>query len=182
MLRKPNGQQLPNVSCKCRDRKTDMTKLSNFIVLLLAIGLSSCYSPYRQFADEEKPEEKNLVGSYKLDLSKADCISDADKEKNPQITLSADGTFSVANFPVFTEFEKYEMCNGKGKWNVEREESWRCWGIFINYNSLYNSQTGDSAKTFITNYFIYGKKDPFKIYVIISDPDLWYGMLFEKTK
>lgn len=158
-----------------------MTNTLRQILLVLALGFLSCNSPQRQFTKDE-PKLSCLVGIYKLDLSKADCLSETDKTKDIQITLNADSTFSVKNFPIFKEFEKYEVCNGNGEWQIERESSWNCWGIFINYKKLCNSQTGDTITTPITNYFISGDKEPYKIYVMISDPDLWYGILFKKVQ
>jgi hypothetical protein len=156
-----------------------LTKTLRQIFVFLVLVFFSCNSPQRHFTKNE-PKLLSLVGTYKLDLSKADCLSEIDKAKDIQFTLNADSTFSVKNFPIFNDFEKYEICNGNGNWQIERESSWGSWGVFINYKTLLNSQTGDTISTPITNYFIYGDKEPYKIYVMIGDPDTWYGMLLKK--
>lgn len=156
-----------------------MTKTLSQILFSLALCFFSCSPPQRQFTKDE-PKLNSLVGTYKLDTLKADCLSQADKTKDVEFTLNADSTFSVKNFPIFGQLEKYQVCNGNGRWHIEQEKSWNCWGIFIIYDLVVNSQTGDTISTPVTNYFIYGDKEPYKIYVMISDPDQWYGMLLKK--
>jgi len=152
-------------------------------VIFFAIsGLVSCEkynSLYSHFATN-KPSFNQLIGKYKMDLEKADYISDIDKAKVPEIILNADSTFSVSNFPIFVSFEKYELCNGIGKWSIEKDSSFGTWAISVLYDSLYNSQTLKTKGRLSTYYFVYENKPPYKIYNIANDPDTWAGIIYNK--
>lgn len=136
-------------------------------------------SPYSHFASD-KPKFTNLIGTYKIDSKKADYISIKDKLKNPTIILNIDSTFSVTNFPIFGSFEDYELCNGSGKWTLDKHSSFNSWTISVSYDTLYNSQTFKSKGRLGTDYFIYNNQTPYKIYDIASDPDEWAGIIYGK--
>ena len=136
-------------------------------------------SPYSHFASE-RPDFNDLVGTYKMDSEKSCCITDDDKRNNINLTLNADSTFSVENIPTFGFFENYELCNGTGKWTIRKYSSFDSWSISMRYDSLYNSQTSEKKDNQSLSYFIYNNEPPYKLYEIVSDPDSWAGILYEK--
>ena len=138
-------------------------------------------SPYSNFATD-KPVFSELVGSYQLDIQKADYISKKDISIQPRITLNADSTFIVTNFPIFGLSENYEMCNGHGKWTIEKGSPDGTWAISVLYDTLYDSSTKKSRVKLRTEYSVYNNKPPYKIYDVVSDPDEWAGVLYKKTK
>jgi hypothetical protein len=136
-------------------------------------------SPYSHFATD-KPIFNELVGSYQLDIQKADYISKKDITKHPEMTLRADSTFIVVNFPIFSTFDNYELCNGEGKWQIGKHSSFNTWTISVLYDTLNEVDTKRGKGKLGTEYFIYNNKPPYKIYDIASDPDEWTGVLYRK--
>jgi hypothetical protein len=137
-------------------------------------------SPYSHFASD-KPAVNELAGSYQLDLQKVDYLSKQDILKQPEIDLKTDGTFAVKNFPIFVSFHNYDICNGNGKWQLDKHSSFNTWIIFVLYENLYDANTKAGKEKFGTEYFIYNNKPPYQIYDIVGDPDEWAAVLFKKV-
>lgn len=134
-------------------------------------------SPYSHFATKE-PKFDKVVGTYHFDKEKSLALDGEDKKLSPTITLNADSTFVVTNFPV-EEMFSYELCNGKGKWRIEKDDSWNAWTIFVSYDTLINLKT-NKPKQMATDYFIYNNEPPYKIYCIAGgDPDSWEAYIFK---
>ena len=108
-------------------------------------------SPYSHFATKQ-PAVNRLVGTYHFDKENSLSLEGKDKQLTPTITLNTDSTFVVTNFPQVDMFS-YELCNGRGKWRIEKDDSWNAWTIFVRYDTLINIQT-NQPKQMATDYFI----------------------------
>jgi len=137
-------------------------------------------SPYSHFA-QNKPDYNQLIGTYYLDPKNATYLSDHDKNLKGQIILKSDSTFSITNYPIFNDFDNYDLCNGTGKWKLEKYFSFGDpWTIAVNYDSLTIVKTNQPRQGLYTNLFIYNNKPPYKLYDIVSDPDEWAKVIYEK--
>ena len=137
-------------------------------------------SPYSHFA-QNKPDYNQLIGTYYLDPKNATYLSDHDKNLKGQIILKSDSTFSITNYPIFNDIDNYDLCNGTGKWKLEKYFSFGDpWTIAVNYDSLTIVKTNQPRQGLYTNLFIYNNKPPYKLYDIVSDPDEWAKVIYEK--
>lgn len=153
-------------------------------------------SPYSHFATD-KPEFSEIVGEYQLDNASATYLEPNDRKLigNIKIELNPDSTFTFENLPIFGPFDDYCIANGKGEWNIEKHSSFYSWALSMKFDPFEISKTGRRRfasrdlfpsvekrnRGFITSYFIYNNKPPYAIYYIISDPDSWEGLKFNKT-
>ena len=133
-------------------------------------------SPYSHFA-KKQPEFGKLVGTYHFDKENSIELDSADKKLSPTITLNTDSTFVLANFPI-EEMLSYGLCNGKGKWRIEKDDSWNAWTIHVKYDTLINLKT-NNPKQMGADYYIYNNQPPYKIYCIAGDPDTWEAYIFK---
>ncbi len=137
-------------------------------------------SPYSHFA-QDKPDFKELIGTYYLDPKNATYLTDHDKDLQGHITLKSDSTFTITNYPIFNDFDNYDICNGIGKWKLEKYFSFGYpWTISVHYDSLTIAKTNQSRQGLFTNLFIYNNKPPYKLYDIVSDPDEWAKVMYER--
>lgn len=153
-------------------------------------------SPYSHFATD-KPEFSEIVGEYQLDNASATYLEPNDRKLigNIKIELSPDSTFIFENLPIFGPFDDYCIANGKGEWEIEKYSSFQPWALLMEFDPFEISGTGRRRfasrrlfgsvekrnRGFITAYFIYNNRPPYAIYYIISDPDSWEGLIFNKT-
>lgn len=137
-------------------------------------------SPYSHFA-QGKPDFDELIGTYYLDPKNATYLSDHDKDLKGRIILKSDSTFLITNFRNFNDFDNYDLCNGTGKWNLEKYFSFGDpWTISVHYDSLTIVKTNLPRHGLSTNLFIYNNKPPYKLYDIVSDPDEWAKVMYER--
>jgi hypothetical protein len=153
-------------------------------------------SPYSHFATD-KPEFSEIVGEYQLDNASARYLLPDDRKLigNIKIDLRPDSKFIFENLPIFGPFDDYCIANGKGEWEIEKYSSFQPWALLMKFDPFEISGTGRRRfanrrlfesvekrnRGFITTYFIYHNRPPYAIYVIISDPDNWEGLIFNKT-
>ena len=137
-------------------------------------------SPYSHFA-QDKPNFNEIIGTYYLDPENATYLSDHDKSLQGQITLKSDSTFTITNYPIFNLFDNYDLCNGTGKWKIKQYFSFNdAWTISVHYDSLVITKTNKPRQGLYTNLFIYNNEPPYKLYDIVSDPDVWAKVMYEK--
>jgi hypothetical protein len=137
-------------------------------------------SPYSHFA-QDKPDFNELIGTYHLDPKNTSYLTDHDKNLKGQITLNTDSTFVISNYPIFNFFEDYDLCNGSGTWQIDQHSSFNnAWTILVRYDSLRIVETNESRQGLVTDLFIYNNESPYKLYDIVSDPDEWAKVMYEK--
>lgn len=139
-------------------------------------------SPYSHFA-QNRPDFNEIIGTYHIDPKNASYLTDQDKNLQGQITLHPDSTFTISNYPIFSHFDNYDLCNGTGQWKLEKYFSFgEPWTISVHYDSLTIVKTNQARQGLYTNLFIYNNEPPYKLYDIVSDPDEWAKVMYEKKE
>ena len=148
------------------------------------IGGEKFSSPYSHFAITE-PNFSDIVGEYKLsDLTKKQLHFPDSLSQKIVILFNADSTFAFENFPehgMSMELTDYRISNLYGKWKIENDnENWVI-PMNIKVSKDIKSNITDSSGIYISNGFnVYNNKPPYDIYIIIGDPDSWYGITLQK--
>jgi hypothetical protein len=98
------------------------------------------------------------------------------------ITLLGDGTIIITNIPdwwlTFGE-PQGGFDSGRGTWSIQKHQEW--WALSVGFTdttqfaSLTNKPGGLG-----TEMMLVGEKSPYKIHLIVGDPDAGRGMEFEK--
>lgn len=124
-------------------------------------------------------------GVYVADTNTMDLITGEGHYKpvSPSITLFPDGAIVITNIPDWWNTFG-QACggfdSGRGFWRVEKHRDW--WavlGCFTN-TAQFASLTNKSER-FGSDMMLIGEKPPYKIHLIIGDPDEGRGMEFEKS-
>jgi hypothetical protein len=139
-------------------------------------------SPYSHFATIQ-PKLYNIAGDYKLDdITMKELKFPDSLIKKTIIRFNSDKTFEMKYFPhhVGMKLNNYNIINTRGEWEIE--ESQGHWVIGMRFDSITNCLSGYKYGGYYnTNgYNIYGNKPPYKIYIIVGDPDSWLGLILHK--
>ena len=118
-----------------------------------------------------EPSMSELVGSYHLDTSTKLLIEKGyfPLAPNNSLNLHADETFSTENMPDLISDEwnaKSEFVTGKGTWQVKFDSLNRDWFLYLEFSEL-NGAPSNQA----THIRLAGRKAPYNLYYIVSDPD-----------
>jgi hypothetical protein len=141
-------------------------------------------SPYSHFATTE-PKFSDIVGEYELsDLSKKQLNFPDSINKKTVIRFNDDSTFVLENFPehgMGMELTDYRISNSSGKWKIESDNGHWVIPMDIKISTDIKSNITDSSGMYNSNGFnVYNNKPPYDIYIIIGDPDSWYGLTLQK--
>jgi hypothetical protein len=140
-------------------------------------------SPYSHFTTTE-PKRSDIVGEYKLsDLSKKQLNFPDSINNKTIIRFNADSSFDFQNFPECNgmEMSDYRIKNSTGKWKLENDNGH--WVIPMNYEvstDIKSNTTDSSGMYYYNSYNVSNNKPPYDIYIIIGDPDSWYGVTLQK--
>ena len=158
---------------------------------LLCCLLASCRPPplmsYPWFWDytRAKPKESDLPGGYKiLKIRLSTDLAKQIREQQPSVTLSADHTALLANFPRFDGFGDRVDCTRSGiaDWSLDKDlgasDGWQL--AFKNYRpSMPAAACGQEDS--IWPVLLLGQKPPYRLYLTVGDPDSDTGIEFQKV-
>ncbi|CAN5393173.1 hypothetical protein BH09SUM1_BH09SUM1_33610 [soil metagenome] len=161
--------------------------------VLLAIGVvvfaivEYRRDPYGWLYTRNKPNPSDLVGVYTPVAKSLAFIKDEGhyKPRPASIALFADGTMTISNIPDWwnngwgTSGGGFD--SGTCTWKLNQDK-WRC-NLWINFSK---TDQFDSLKRehkpFNGEMELTGQKPPYKIYLIVGDPDSDEGIWFEKQE
>ena len=168
-----------------RRQRQNLRAMRAFVFLLM-LSLAGCQrDPYTEVYSATKPATNDLVGVYTADTNTVNLIA---REGHytaapPSIALLADGTIAITNIPDWwlTSFGAPHggFDSGRGTWTVQKHQQW--WGLSAGFpdttqfSSLSNRPGGMS-----TEMMLVGQNPPYKIHLIVGDPDDGRGMEFER--
>ena len=142
-------------------------------------------SPYSHFATN-KPKFTDIVGEYKLsDITKKQLNFPDSLNNKTFIRFNNDSTFTLNNFPEYgmnEELMDYKISSSSGKWKLQNDDGH--WIISLNCNVSTDTKSNLTNNKGLYNYKgfnVYNNQPPYNIYIIVGDPDSWYGMKLEKN-
>ncbi len=95
------------------------------------------------------------------------------------LTLRADQTFEVTNLPSFDMEGERQSCewNGVGRWTLHRSSL----GLLLTDSSRAHGKINCSEGTQDNSFVVLGQQPPYKLYLVIGDPDSGEGLDFVRT-
>ena len=154
-----------------------------FPFLLILAGCQR--DPYTVVYSTKRPSTNDLIGVYTADTNTLAFIAKEGHYSvaSPSITLMGDGTIVITNIPDWwlTSFgaPRGGFDSGLGTWTIQKLQEW--WGLSVGFPdttqfaSLSNKPSGMN-----TEMMLVGERPPYKIHLIVGDPDDGKGMQFEK--
>jgi hypothetical protein len=143
--------------------------------IVASIVLVGCqYDPFTEVYTTKQPKAEDLVGLYvPSEETKAFIANEGHySPAESSITLSADGSVSMTNIPDWwlTPFGESQgrFHSYHGRWTVQKHQDWWVVGVSL------DDATG-------TEVFLIGEKAPYKIHIILGDPDGGRGMDFVRS-
>jgi len=161
------------------------------IVCFLCCLLAGCRPPpllsYPWFWDytRAKPKEADLSGKYEvLKIRLSTDLAESLQARKPSVTLNADHTALLDNFPRFDGFGDRIDCSrtGTADWLLDKDlgasDGWQL--AFKNYRpSVPAAACG--VENSIWPVLLLGQKPPYRLYLTVGDPDSDTGIEFNKT-
>ena len=141
-------------------------------------------SPYSDFT-YKKPKWEDIVGEYKFSKESIKKLEYSDSlNSNFLFKLNLDSTFEMKSFPnniSETDINEHDIINVKGKWKLDEDFGFG-WMIQMTYEKPTNIKSDNKQNSFLykNTFKLKGEKKPYKIYIIIGDPDSWEGLTLEK--
>jgi hypothetical protein len=166
-------------------------KLNFFYFTLLLIGMGCQHDPRSWDYTTKRPQEKDLIGSYKLDPNHWQ--NDWYKRKGFKITksilnLGADGSFSATSVPDcwYTHECSGKLENLKGIWLVGKdhqpENPW--WVIYLNVvregDPNYEKKLTEPPGLAEPSITLMNNKPPYILHFVVGDPDSGDGLSYTK--
>ncbi|WP_264551707.1 hypothetical protein [Flavobacterium sp. N2038] len=115
--------------------------MKNIFYLIIFATFSSCnlFNNYTPQDLTKKPELKELIGEWKLDLASYNAMMHYGYKCNEvKLTLYENGSFEVVNFPnVMNKVtkEQYADCQSiDGTWSLEKRFSKEKWGVLLKFD------------------------------------------------
>ena len=166
--------------------------LSFAIAIFLTLFLVGCNLPhvlsYPSFWDytKRKPEDNDLVGTYKLLKSRLPTELDRSiREKDFAITLNADRTAILTDVPKFDGFGDNLVCrlSGSATWalNGGTNGDWG-WDITFNYHPATKPSAGEcDHEKGISGFLVLSRHAPYRLYQSVGDPDSDTGVEYRRV-
>ena len=156
-----------------------------FAILALTLLLGCQYNPYAHLFTTTQPKQEDVAGSYSLSkqtimpgglgfLQGQRCV----------LELRGDGTFSVTNYPTWTE--AFSSTNGQFVASISTTGRWSCDTVgTVSDGGTSQSYWGvrlSDADTQLDSLALTGKTAPHGLIMTYGDPDSGTVMIFGKKK
>jgi hypothetical protein len=163
------------------------------IVASVSLCLACCRPPplmsYPWFWDytKPKPSDADVVATYKvLKLRIPDDLARSVQERSPSITLKADHTVVLSDFPQFDGFGDKVECrlSGTANWELDKDYADGLgWSIeFQHFHSAARQNQPDCYHGDMTwGILILGGHPPYRLYDMVGDPDSDTGIEYQKA-
>jgi hypothetical protein len=158
---------------------------TSFAILALTLLVGCQYNPYAHLFTTTQPKQEDVAGSYLLtqqtitpggwgSLKGQQCV----------LELRGDGTFSVTNYPTWTE--AFSPTSGLFVAFISTTGRWSCDTV----GTVSDGRTSQSywgvrfsdADTQLDSLALTGKTPPYGLIMTYGDPDSGTVMIFEKRK
>ena len=158
---------------------------TSFAILTLMLLVGCQYNPYARLFTTTQPKQEDIAVSYLLTqqtitpgglgvLKGQQCVLD----------LRGDGTFSVTNYPIWTE--AFSPTNGQFVASISATGRWSCDTVgTVSDGSTSQSYWGvrlSDAGTQLGSLALTGKTPPYGLIMTYGDPDNGTVMIFERRK
>jgi hypothetical protein len=176
-----------------RDRlRCEMRKLPLSILIAISLcALTSCNVPifsYPYWWDYTKtrPDDAHIVGTYGLLKTRLPSdLERAVREKQPVIALSTDHTATLTDVPEFDPFGQKLVCrlSGTAIWALDDgiNDGWGGSVAFKNYRPTVKPTSSECVlHDSMWTILILSRKAPYRLYVIIGDPDSDTGVEYKR--
>ena len=154
-----------------------------FIVLDEGCGLNERFK-YGKNRTEEKPQISDLYGKYEFEMQTI-INTDLMHGRKSYIQLNSNGTFRAVNFPLEPDVLLRETPE-KNLEKVDREiktddGSWKLESIGTKSNGkpMWGIVTSRCDKN-LGGYFLINQKPPYKLLIVLDDPDINLVMTYKK--
>ena len=158
----------------------------NKISIIIVIFLGGCqYDPYTWEYTKKQPRQAALVGTY---FPNQETVSYITQEghypvRESSIFLAENGSCSINSIPdwwLTSGDSKSGFDSGECVWKLEKHQEW--WSVAVVFNSTaqFSSQQFRPG-SYGVSFMLLGEKPPYKIHLIVGDPDEGKGMTFEKV-
>jgi hypothetical protein len=156
---------------------------SIFVITLLVAGCQ--YDPYAHLLTTSEPKQEDVVGSYELTQQN---IVSGDLEflqgRRCVLDLHSDGTFSITNYPFWSE--AFSMTNSKLKSFISQTGRWSCAEVGgVSDGKTYKRNWGiqfSNTTTNLDSLALTGQAPPYGLIMTYGDPDSGTVMIFERKK
>jgi hypothetical protein len=157
------------------------------LIAVLAACLASCqHDPYTTNYTRKRPKT-DLCGTYVPDAATRELIAQVGHypAAPTSITLLADGFLSIANVPDWwnTPFgeSQGEFDSGTGGWNLQQHQQW--WAISAHFGTTAHfASLQFRTDSFATEFMLVGQRPPYKLHLVVGDPDAGRAMEFERAQ
>lgn len=158
---------------------------TSFAIIALVLLAGCQYNPYAHLFTTTQPKNEDVGGSYLLAHQRINADGLAVLQgRRCQLDLHLDGTFSITNYPTWTEAfsptnsQFVEFLATTGRWSCDTvgsvsdgNTSKRYWGVVFS-----------DAESKIDSLALTGKAAPYGLIMTHGDPDSGTVMIFEKKK
>lgn len=162
-------------------------KYGVFICIILTLITNCTLIPCDWDSDlnlvEKKPQDKFIIGKYKLDKRTLKKIKGYENSQNTELIINTDGTFEVKNTPKgimhFMRFENSDEINttSTGEWKSSYNKGTAQLHVSIKCDTTNTGVTGFGAL-----WRIYEKNNKAVIFIMVDNPDECTAVRFEKDK
>lgn len=161
-------------------------------VALFSCLLAGCNVPllsYPHFWDytKTKPKDADLVGTYKvLKLRLPSDLGRSVREKDAVLTLKADHTAVLTDFPEFDAFGQKLVCrlSGTASWALDDGIN-TGWGWSVAFQDFHSASTPTSRECDRQDskwgILVLSRNTPHRLYAIVGDPDSDTGVEFNRV-
>ena len=160
------------------------------LMVLLVVGCQ--HDPNTTAYTTAQPKTNDLAGTH---VPTTKTLSQIAKEghyptASPSIVLTSDGTIVITDIPdwwVSFGESRGAFDSGRGSWGVVKHQEWWALGVvFRNTEHLASVQSrfaklGSSPGDYGAVMMLVGEKAPYKIHLILGDPDEGRSMQFERS-
>src|ERR1051325_11230519 len=171
----------PRVNCSgqvpaCLTSIVSLLSMRAFLFPLLLILAGCQRDPYTEVYSMKQPSTNDVVGVYAADTNTLALIAKEGhySAASPAITLGGDGTIVITNIPDWwlTSFGEPQggFDSGRGTWTIQKHQEW--WGLSVGFtDTTHFASLSHKPGGMRTEMMLIGEKPPYKIHLIVGDPD-----------
>lgn len=170
-------------------RRFDKLRLAHtrtpFAIFALTLLVGCQFNPYAHLFTKTQPKQEDVVGTYALtQQTVAPGGLDFLQGQQCLLELRGDGSFSVTNYPTWTE--AFSPTNGQFVASISTTGRWSCDPVgTVSDGTTSQSYWGvrfSDASPQLDSLALTGKNPPYGLIMTYGDPDSGTVMIFDKKK
>jgi len=166
--------------------------LPNLTTLAVLLITGENPSPFARFT-RTRPHFDDLAGRYVLIEESARLIGmeGISPDAAPSITLSTDSSLFMENMPrlnggaslsTYDELAEAPRCNLAGRWELLQSADERTWEVWVDFQDIEClGVRPEWFRPYTTGYNLQDNAPPYRICIIVGDPDNWDFLIFEQA-